>query len=63
MAVPKKRRSKSKKRIKRSAWKAVAPEVTTCSNCGASIRTHTTCSHCGYYKGRQVIRVKSKTQG
>lgn len=60
MAVPKKRRSKSKKRIKRAHWKATAPTLTTCSNCQAVINTHQACHVCGHYKGRQVIAIKVK---
>ena len=61
MAVPKKRRSKSKKRIKCAAWRAsiIKPETTTCTQCGVTIRNHCTCYACGYYQGSPVLRIKS----
>lgn len=54
MAVPKKRTGHSAQGHRRSNWKATKPEVTTCSNCGATVLTHTVCTACGYYKGKPV---------
>jgi len=34
--------------------------LTTCQKCNAPVRPHTICSHCGYYKGREVINVLAK---
>ena len=34
--------------------------LTTCQKCKAKVRPHTACSHCGYYKGREVINVLGK---
>lgn len=62
MAVPKKRRSKSKKRIKKSSWKIERPALTTCTQCQAVIPTHQTCPACGFYKGRQIITIKAKKE-
>ena len=61
MAVPKKRRSKSKRRIKRALWKAAVPNLHKCSNCGSYGLSHHVCMTCGHYKGRQVIKIKVKT--
>jgi large subunit ribosomal protein L32 len=60
MAVPKQRRSKSKKRIKKACWKIIAPNLRPCPNCGALVVPHRVCSECGNYKGRQVIQLKVK---
>jgi len=54
MAVPKKRTGHSAQGHRRSNWKATKPEVTTCSNCGETVLTHTVCTACGYYKGKPV---------
>ncbi len=54
MAVPKKRTGHSAQGHRRSNWKATKPEVTTCSNCGATVLTHTVCTACGYYKDKPV---------
>ena len=49
MAVPKKRRSKSKKRIYRALWTAKKPDLTTCSNCGEPGIAHLVCKMCGFF--------------
>lgn len=61
MAVPKKRRSKSKKRIKRACWKAEVPNLRACPNCSALVRPHRVCPECGVYKGRQIVTIKEKS--
>ncbi len=60
MAVPKKRRSKSQKRTHRSLWKISSPTTKPCSNCGQLTILHHACTHCGYYKGKQVLTIKVK---
>jgi len=60
MAVPKRKHSKSRKRIKRACWKISAPNLRPCSNCGHLTRSHFACSACGYYNGKQVIAIKEK---
>ncbi len=62
MPVPKKRRSKSRKRLHRALWTAEAPKLTTCSNCGAAKRPHFVCPECGFYKGKTVIQIKTKEE-
>ena len=60
MAVPKKRTSKSRKRMRRAhdhiTFKAA---VDVCDSCGTSKRRHHVCMACGQYRGRQVLRVQS----
>ena len=60
MAVPKKRRSKSRKRTHRSLWKISVPTMVTCSECGVLYIPHRVCTTCGYYKGVPVLQVKQK---
>lgn len=62
MAVPKKRRSKAKKRTHRSLWKIHKPTMTPCTNCGQLTIAHHACSACGFYKGRQVLKIKPKKE-
>lgn len=56
MAVPKKRTSKSRKRMRRShhALKATAASE-YCDNCGELKLLHRVCGSCGVYRGVQVI--------
>ena len=60
MAVPKKRRSKSRKRTHRSLWTISVPTAVKCPDCDALHVAHRVCTTCGYYKGRPVIQVKQK---
>ena len=60
MGVPKKRRSKSRKRSRVSQWKLLSPLLAACPQCKAPTLPHFACPKCGYYKGRQVVIVKEK---
>jgi len=62
MPVPKKRRSKSKKRAKQVAWKLTAPQLRPCPRCNAMCLPHIACPVCGFYKDMQVIKFKTKTK-
>lgn len=61
MAVPARRTSKTKKRMRRTHLKKELPGVTTCPNCGEVIKPHRACVKCGSYKGKEVIET-SKTE-
>ncbi|MDP3900464.1 MAG: 50S ribosomal protein L32 [bacterium] len=60
MSVPKKRRTRSSVKRRQSHHALKKATLTTCSQCGKSVLPHTACSHCGYYKGKEVIKVKMK---
>ena len=34
--------------------------LTSCAKCGKSIRPHTVCKFCGYYKGKEFVNVLGK---
>ncbi|HCT70901.1 MAG: 50S ribosomal protein L32 [Lentimicrobium sp.] len=55
MPNPKHRFSKTRTAKRRTHYKAVAPTITICSNCGASVLYHRVCGECGYYKGKLAI--------
>ena len=55
MAHPKRKISKTRRDKRRTHYKAEAATIATCSNCGASVKYHTVCSECGYYKGKLAI--------
>lgn len=59
MAVPFRRTSKTKKRMRRTHLKKTVPEISTCPNCGASLKPHRVCTKCGYYKNKEVIATSS----
>jgi large subunit ribosomal protein L32 len=55
MAVPKRKTSKRRKRIRRSHHHLEMPATSRCSRCGAVTRPHTVCDSCGYYRGIAVF--------
>jgi large subunit ribosomal protein L32 len=54
MAVPKKKTSKSRKRMRRSHHRVHAPTVVRCE-CGEPALPHRACPSCGKYRGREVV--------
>ncbi|MDD4191277.1 MAG: 50S ribosomal protein L32 [Mangrovibacterium sp.] len=55
MAHPKHRHSKSRRDKRRTHDKAIPVTLSTCSNCGATVKYHTVCPECGYYRGKPAI--------
>lgn len=62
MAVPFRRTSKTKKRMRRTHLKKEVGALTTCPKCGATLRPHRACTKCGYYKDTEVIKVAEKDE-
>ena len=60
MAVPFRRTSKTKKRMRRTHLKKEARALIACPKCGASIQPHRACPKCGYYKNAEVIKTSDK---
>lgn len=57
MAHPKRKTSRQRKRTRRAHQALTSPTLSTCSNCGATVKAHRACLECGYYRGRQVLAV------
>ena len=57
-ALPFRRISKTAKRQRRTHLKKAAPTTGVCSNCGAVVAPHRACTKCGFYKGKEAIKVK-----
>ena len=56
MAVPKRRMSRSRTHKRRANHDKLSPVfLSSCSNCGAPVRSHHVCRECGTYRGREVI--------
>ncbi|NLF24323.1 MAG: 50S ribosomal protein L32 [Deltaproteobacteria bacterium] len=62
MAVPKKRTSSSKTRMRRSHDGLQRTYAIICPECGEPVLRHRACAACGHYRGRKVIAVKSKSK-
>lgn len=58
MAVPKRKKSKSKRDKRRTHQKLRAPNLANCPECGEARLPHHACPSCGYYKGRRVIETE-----
>ncbi|MDR1488488.1 MAG: 50S ribosomal protein L32 [Holosporales bacterium] len=63
MAVPKKRTSSSKQRMRRSHDFIKTANVLLCENCGKPVLSHNICKSCSFYKGRNVRIVEKSTTG
>ncbi|MBQ7641703.1 MAG: 50S ribosomal protein L32 [Acholeplasmatales bacterium] len=60
MAVPFRRVSKMKKRMRRSHLALSVPGMITCPSCGELTLAHRVCANCGCYKGKQVVAKKEE---
>ena len=58
MAVPKGKVSKARRNKRRANWKLSVPNMVKCSQCGEFKMPHKVCKFCGYYKGKEVIKVE-----
>lgn len=57
MAVPKRKSSKQRTAKRRANWKLELPTLVKCSRCHSFKLPHRVCSECGYYDGKEVIKV------
>ncbi|MFZ5449292.1 MAG: 50S ribosomal protein L32 [Thermodesulfobacteriota bacterium] len=55
MPLPKRKKSISKKNMRRSHDHLTPPQLSTCPKCNEHRLPHHACPHCGFYKGRLVI--------
>ncbi|NLF41155.1 MAG: 50S ribosomal protein L32 [Bacteroidales bacterium] len=55
MPNPKHKHSKTRRDKRRTHYKAVAPSITNCSNCGAVKLMHHVCPECGFYRGKMAV--------
>lgn len=61
MAVPKRKHSQARKNKRRSnVWKLDAPSFSRCTQCGELKLPHRVCGNCGYYKGKEIVKVEAQ---
>ena len=60
MALPKRRHSRERGRLRRTHYKLVLSNLSICPNCKQSKLPHRVCPNCGYYKGKPVLQIKAK---
>lgn len=59
---PKKRHSRQRKGKRRASIHLKTSKTVLCPNCQTPILPHTICKHCGYYKGKEVIKIVTKEE-
>jgi large subunit ribosomal protein L32 len=57
MSVPAKRLSRSKGRRRRSQQGKSDLHLGKCLNCSNAVRPHRVCPNCGFYKGKEIIKI------
>ena len=60
MAVPQRRTSKTRKRLRRTHFKLSTKGLVTCPHCGEMIQSHRVCPYCGFYNGKQIVKNKKE---
>ncbi len=59
MGVPKRKTSKMRLRTRKASLRWRADVLAKCGQCGSTVRSHTACPSCGYYRGRQVLTIEA----
>lgn len=57
---PKRRHSRQRKGKRRASIRLAQVEYVSCLNCKNIILPHTVCKECGFYDGKQVLKIKVK---
>ncbi|OGF21974.1 50S ribosomal protein L32 [Candidatus Falkowbacteria bacterium RBG_13_39_14] len=61
MALQSQRRTKSSKKRRASHFALKKQSLAKCLKCGKPVRPHHACDFCGNYKGKEAVKVKSKS--
>ena len=59
MANPKRRHSVTRKGMRRAHDHLTNPHLGECPRCGSPKRAHQVCLNCGYYRGRDILRLEA----
>ncbi|OGZ61234.1 MAG: 50S ribosomal protein L32 [Candidatus Spechtbacteria bacterium RIFCSPLOWO2_01_FULL_43_12] len=62
MAVPKQRKTKSRRNSRRSHNALTTLAFATCPKCGEAVLPHNLCENCGTYQGREHVNVLAKLE-
>jgi len=60
MAHPKRKHSHARTRKRRTHQKLTVPKLLVCSECKRLKPAHMVCPFCGYYRGREIIKIEIK---
>ena len=56
MPVPKRKKSKARRNNRRAHIHLQATASQKCPQCGEARLPHRVCTHCGFYKGKEIVR-------
>ena len=59
MAVPKRKKSPSRRNMRRSHHRLSPASHIECPQCGEQKRPHHVCPSCGYYRGREAVKIEA----
>jgi len=62
VGTPKKRKSHSRTRMRRSHDALKKIGLGSCPRCGTNRRPHTVCETCGHYRDRAVLNVEAEAE-
>ena len=57
--LPKRKYAKSRQRERRGHLGITAPSTDTCPQCHGTKMAHHACPTCGYYNGREAIKIQA----
>jgi len=58
---PKKRHSRARQGKRRASISLTVTKANVCPNCSAPQIAHRVCDSCGFYKGKQVVKIKQQS--
>jgi len=62
MPLPKRRSSHAHSSKRWAGYrKAKTPTLVTCPNCQEEMQPHHVCPSCGYYKGKEIIKIEKES--
>jgi large subunit ribosomal protein L32 len=62
MSVPKQHHTKGRRDRRRIRFKIETKTLALCSHCKKMIKAHEICAYCGYYKGKEEVKMAKKTK-
>jgi large subunit ribosomal protein L32 len=60
MGLPAKRRTKQSKRERAAHFALKAVTLSMCPKCKHTVKPHRVCANCGYYRGRDILKLASR---
>ena len=58
MIAPKGKISKARRNSRKANWKISTPSISECPHCHEAVESHKVCRNCGYYNGKEVMKVE-----